>query len=416
MTKFMTAVAALGLATCLTSTSSNAAGFFLQEQSVSGLGSAFAGQAAMPRDASILFFNAAGMTYLEGRNGNIGVNIIAPVSDIDDTGTSNASFGQPVGEDSDNPYDPTPVPNGYYTHQLNDKVWAGIGISAPFGLGSEYDADWFGRYDSIKTELKTINVQPTIAYKVNNRLSLGAGVDVQYADAELTSAFFAGAEGRSILEGDDISYGYNLGAMYELTEQTRLGLSYRSQINHKLEGDITLEGTGAADSTGSGKANLNLPEMVNLGVAHQLDNQTTLLAGATWFGWSNFERITATRDDGSLTSNVPQNYDNTWAFNIGAEYEYSPEWTFRGGIQYDETPTIDGSRTSRTPDGDRIWISSGATYNVTDRLAWDFALTYIDVSEEDIDLTRPQGVGSSSIDAKSSGDVYIGAIGLNYKF
>ena len=223
MKNIITGLAVLGLATCL-STQSNAAGFFIQEQSVSGLGAAFAGQAAMPRDASILYYNAAGMTYLEGMNGNIGVNVIAPVSDIDDTGSSTpaVNFGG-TGQDSKNPYDPTPVPNLYYTHQINDKVWAGLAITAPFGLGSEYDENWFGRYDSIKTELKTINVQPSVAFKVNDRLSLGAGIDIQYADAELTSAVFvgAGAVGKSILKGDDVSYGYNLGAMYDVTELTR---------------------------------------------------------------------------------------------------------------------------------------------------------------------------------------------------
>lgn len=418
MKKIMTAVATLGLATCL-SAPSNAAGFFIQEQSVSGLGASFAGQTAMPRDASIIYFNPAGMTYLEGSNGNIGVHVIAPYADIDDTG-STAPGARPLGGDSDNPYDPTPVPNLHYSHQLNDKLWAGVAVTAPFGLGNEYDDGWFGRFDSLKSELKTINVQPSVAYKVNDRLSIGGGIDVQYADAELTSTVFVGAgnEGVSTLEGDDISYGYNLGMMYDVTDQTRIGLAYRSQVNHKLDGDVSLAGTGVADTTSGGAANLNLPEMVNFGITHQLDDKTTLLGGVTWFGWSNFERITAIRDDGTTASDVAQNYKNTFAYSLGAEYDYSDEWTFRGGVQYDETPTQDGFRSTRTPDGDRIWLSGGATYNVTDRLSWDFALTYINVSEEDIDLTRaqPGAGGTSVIDAKSSADIAIGAIGLNYKF
>ena len=415
MKKIMTTIAAFGLATCITSTS-NAAGFYIQEQSVSGLGASFAGQTAMPRDASIIYFNPAGMTYLDGRNGNVGVHVIAPFADIDDTGSSAAGIGQPTGGGSDNPYDPTPVPNLHYSHQLNDTTWAGISVTAPFGLGNEYDDGWFGRYDSKKSELKTINVQPSIAYQVNDRLSVGAGLDIQYAEAELTSAVFVGAgtEGTSILEGDDISYGYNVGLMYDATDDTRLGLTYRSQVNHKLDGDITVEGTGTgADGSVGGSANLNLPEMVNLGVTHTLDDKTTLLGGLTWFGWSNFERITAVRDNGTTASDIEQGYKNTWAVNLGAEYEYSDTWTFRGGVQYDETPTQDGTRSTRTPDGDRIWVSGGATYNVTDRLSWDFALTYINVAEEDINVTRNT---AAVVNAKSSADIAIGAIGLNYKF
>ena len=406
---------ALGLATCLTP-QANAAGFFIQEQSVSGLGSAFSGSAAMPRDASILFFNPAGMTYLEGQHGNVGLHLIAPFSDVDDTGTSNAAIGQPTGGDTDNPYGVEPVPNAYYTHQLDSRNWIGIGLSAPFGLKNEYDEDYFARFDSTSTELKTINIQPSFAHKVTDRLSVGGGVDIQYADAVLESAVFVGAgtAGQSKLEGDDISFGYNLGMMYEVNDRTRVGLHYRSQVNHKLDGDISIEGTGtAADGSSSGEANLNLPEILNFSVAHNLNDRWTMLAGATWFGWSNFERITANAENDIYDNNVQQNYQNTLAFNLGAEYAYSPEWTFRGGVQYDETPTQDGSRSTRTPDGDRIWVSGGTTYKMDDRWSFDLAATYINVGEEDISLTRNTG---SNIEAENNGHVGILALGLNYKF
>lgn len=404
---------ALGLTTAL-SHQSHAAGFYIQEQSVSGLGSAFAGQAAMPRDASIIYFNPAGMTYLNGRNGNIGVHIIAPDSNMKDTG-SDAPLALANGGSSGNPYDPTPVPNLHYSHQLSDTTWAGISVTAPFGLGSEYDDGWFGRYDALKSELKTINVQPSVAYKLTDKLSIGGGVDFQYVDAELTANAFAGTEGTSTLKGDDISYGYNFGLMYDVTPETRLGLHYRSQINHKLDGQIIATGTTGADRNDNGYANLNLPDMLNFGVTHKWDDQLTLLGGVTWFGWSNFQRITAYTDAGNIAQNIAQNYNDSWAFNIGAEYEYSPTWTFRGGIQYDQTPTDDGFRSARTPDGDRIWVSGGATYNVNEQWSWDFALTYIDVGDEKVSLTRNQPL-NATINADSSGSVGIAAVGLNYKF
>lgn len=413
MNKLIKNIAVLGFTTCLAS-QAHAAGFYIQEQSVSGLGSAFAGQPAMPRDASIIYFNPAGMTYLEGRNGNIGVHVIAPFADVDDTGSGGLSAG---GEDSDNAYEPTPVPNLHYSHQINDRVWGGISVTAPFGLGNEYDDDFFGRYDSLKSELMTVNVQPSIAMKVNDKLSIGAGVDIQYADAELTAQTFVGGGTPGILKltGDDISVGFNVGAIYEITDATRADLTYRSQINHRLDGEVEFSGTGtAADGVTPGFANLNLPEMVNFGLTHELTEYTTLLGGVTWFGWSNFEDITARYDAGSGLPSIEQNYKNTWAVNIGVEHEYSPEWTFRGGLQYDETPTQDGFRSTRTPDGDRIWVSGGATYNINDAWSLDLAATYINVSEEDINLTRNSG--GATINAESSADIAIGAVGLNYKF
>jgi long-chain fatty acid transport protein len=404
---------ALGFATCL-STHANAAGFYIQEQSVSGLGTAYAGQTAMPRDASIIYYNPAGMTYLEGRTGNIGVHALLPDADLDDRG-SDAPLALPNGGSSDNPYDLSLVPNLHYSHQLSDQWWAGVSVTAPFGLGNEYDDGWFGRYDSLKSELKTINVQPSVAYRLNDKVSLGLGIDVQYADAELTSAAFAGTEGQSKLTGDDISFGYNIGVMVDATPQTRLGFQYRSQINHKLDGEISATGTTGADAQSNGKANLNLPEMVSLGIAHDLNDRLTIMGNAIWFGWSNFERITAYTDAGNIAQDIAQGYEDTWAFSIGADYKYSDDWTLRAGVQYDQTPTEDEFRTTRTPDGDRIWVSGGATYHVSDRVSWDFALTYINVAEEDISVTRNQPL-NATIEAESSGHVGIAAIGLNYKF
>ncbi len=265
----------------------------------------------------------------------------------------------------------------------------------------------------------TINVQPSFAVKIDDKLSLGGGFDVQYVDAELENQAFAGVtEGTSTLEGDDISYGYNLGFIYEPTDATKIGVHYRSQVNHKLDGKVTVEGTGTAnDGVTNGKANLNLPEILSFSASHDLDDQWTIMAGATWFGWANYERITTVGDDGTLISDQEQNYKNTWAFNVGADYKYSDEWTFRGGLQFDPTPTQDNFRTTRTPDGDRVWVSGGATYQMNDKWSLDMAATYINVGEEDISLTQNEGTAVvSTVEAENSGHVGIVAVGLNYKF
>lgn len=428
--------AAVGLAYSATA---NAAGFYIQEQSVSGLGSAFSGSTTNINDASTIYFNPAGMTKLEGSQAQAGANLLIPNSELTDTGsTGPAALGSlPIsGGDGGNPYDLSPVPNGFISHQLNNQFWVGLGVTAPFGLANEYDSDWFGRFDSIKTELTNVDIQPTVAYKVNDKLSFGLGINIQHADAELTSAANAvaggGTEGVSSLEGDDWSFGYTLGVHAKPLDGTTIGASYRSAVSHRLDGKITSEGTTSADFEAAGYADLNLPDLATFGISQEINDKLTLQGQATWFGWNNFQEIRAvtnesisilggaiTRAPGDTVSNVVQNYQTTWAFALGGEYDYSDDLTLRAGMQFDETPTTDAFRTSRTPDGDRTWLSSGATYKIDDRFSVDFAATYIWVKDGKIDVTRNNAFSNTvatQVKANTEGNVGIVAVGLNYKF
>ncbi len=399
-----------------------AAGFYIQEQSVKGLGTAFAGSTTSLDDASTVYFNPAGMTKLERMQLNIGVDILAPDAKIKDTGTVNAVGGtNPTG----NPYSVTPVPHAFAVVPLEDltglPLWAGIGITAPFGLGSDYTDGSFAQFDSTDTHLKTMNIAPSIAYKATDWLSLGAGLDIQQADGNLKSAVFVGGPtsvGESQLTGDDWSFGYNVGlqAKPAFLPNTEIGLHYRSAISHTLEGEVNIAGTGsAADSTQNGEADLDLPDILTFGIAHDITPATRVMGQATWFGWNNFQEIKAINPDTGVTiSNVTQNYENTMAFAIGAEHDFNDKLTVRAGYQYDETPTNDTFRTTRTPDGDRNWFSGGASYKLNDAIDLDFAATYIDISKENINLVRNGGV--SNISATSEGNVKIFSAGLNYKF
>lgn len=405
-------MASCAVLSIIASPHANAAGFYIQEQSVKGLGAAFSGSTTSIEDASTVYFNPAGMTKLDRMQGNLGVHLLAPDANLEDTGTT-----LPPGiTDSDNNsnFGLTPVPNAYAVIPLTEKIWTGFGTSAPFGLGSEYDDDFFGRYDATKTELKTINFTTAMAYKATEWLSVGLGVDVQYADANLQSALFAGAEGVSRLEGDDWSFGYNAGIQIKPFDRAEIGVHYRSAIRHELKGNISAEGTGAADFTTTGSADLNLPDIATIGAAYDLTNKTRLMAQATWFGWNNFEDITAVSDAGTVISSVAQNYINTWAFAVGIEHDWNEDWTVRAGYQHDETPTTDEFRTTRTPDGDRNWFSAGATYKYTDNIDLDFAATYIDVGNEKVNVTRNAGL--SNVRADTDGRVGILAVGFNYKF
>ncbi len=419
----------------LVSTQAEAAGFYIQEQSVSGLGSAFSGSTTTINDSSTIYFNPAGLTRVEGTQAQAAAHVIVPHAELKNTGsTSLAVFGsQPIdGGDGGNPYEPSPVPNGFFSHQINDQYWVGLGITAPFGLGNEYDRDWFGRYDSIKSNLTNIDIQPTIAMKVNDKVSIGGGINIQYAEAELTSAVNGGAlEGISTLQGDDWTVGYTLGMTYKPWEQTTIGLSYRSAISHNVEGSLGAEGTGNADFFAKGHANLDLPDITTLGLAQELNDKWTVQGQVTHFGWNKFRDITAvteedvvvlgvTRNEGDVISSIQQGFENTLSYAVGAEYKASDAWTLRTGVQYDNTPTTDEFRTTRTPDGDRIWVSLGATYALSESLSIDMAATYIDVAEEKINVTRNNAfsnVVATSVKADSqNGYAGIFALGLNYKF
>ncbi len=430
--QLLLSTALLGLA--LAPMSANAAGFYIQEQSVSGLGSAFSGSVTNLNDASTVYFNPAGMTKLNGNQAQLGAHLIVPSADLENTGSTTVGGGAIVGQDGGNPYDPTPVPNGFATYKINDQLWAGIGISAPFGLANEYDDDFFGRFDSLKTELLTIDIQPSLAYKVNDRLSVGGGINIQYADAELTNAASVNGttEGLATLEGDDWSVGYTLGLQYHITDRTMFGASYRSAVKHELEGRVSTVGTGTADFSVDGRADLDLPDIATFGLSHQYNDKLKLHGQATWFGWNNFESIATTADQGfsilgggvtvaagETFSTITQNYQTTWAFAVGGEYEYSDDWTFRGGVQFDETPTTDEYRTTRTPDGDRTWIAGGATYNMNQNWNLDMAATYIFIDDQEVNVTRNNtfsAATATSVKADTEGSVAIFAVAATYKF
>lgn len=421
-TKFLLLSAVCGAAFA---TQAQAAGFYIQEQSVRGLGSAFSGSTTTLDDASTIYFNPAGMTKLQGTQIQAGVNLLIPDSEVKNNGSvAPAAAAGVIGGPSGNPYDPTPVPNGYISHQLNESMWVGLGITAPYGLGSDYGDNWFGRFDSTKTELSVIDIQPTFAYKINDMISVGIGANIAHSEADLRNRVLIGAatEANSKLTGDDWGFGYTVGVQLKPLPTTTIGLTYKSEAHHNLDGKIqvtNLAGGAVAALSSNGSAKLTTPDHATIGIAHDVNDRLTVQAQATWFGWNNFDRITAFRDSGAVASDVFQGYQNTMAYAIGAEYKVNDTWKVRGGIQFDETPTTDLGRTSRTPDGDRTWFSLGTTYSLAQNIDLDFAGTYIAVEDGDINLTRGGGgaLGAAGqMKAKTEGSVGILAAGVSYKF
>jgi long-chain fatty acid transport protein len=224
--------------TLIACTNVQAAGFALIEQNASGMGNAYAGAAAVAEDASTIFFNPAGMTYIDGTQAVGALHLIKPNADFRNQG-SVAGAGKPLGDEGPNAGDLAFVPNFYFMTALTPSIKAGIGVNVPFGLKTEYDDEWLGRFQANKSELKTININPSIAFKVNDQLSLGLGFSVMHAEATLTrSVNFGGAgQGDVKVEGDDWGFGFNLGAIYQATDNTRIGVAYRSKVKQKLEGE-----------------------------------------------------------------------------------------------------------------------------------------------------------------------------------
>ncbi len=429
-------------AVCLAAlpTSAQAASFYLQEQSVSGLGTAFAGAAADTPDASTVFYNPAGMVNLKRPEVQLGASLLLPNADFDDTGstyTAPALLGGATsavtGDDSGNPFDSELIPHVYGVLPINDRFAIGMGISAPFGLADKYDSDFTGRYNSTDSELKTIDFQPSAAMKVNHWLNVGAGVNIQYVYANLKNKIPAptaggaspdpDADGSLKLAGDDWTVGYNVGLQLMPTATTKVGLTYKTAINHRLEGDVDLLNPTSvflgADSGTSvsvpGSAKLSTPDIASFAVSQQIDEKWTVLGSVNWYGWSNFDNIAVTTS-GLGNSQTEQGYENTWGFAAGARYRLNDKWLLKGGVQYDQTPTVNGDRSTRIPDGNRIWLATGATYSVTPTIDLDFAAAYVNVSEKKVEVTDVQDSGTVVTRGDTDGGVGIFAAAIKYKF
>lgn len=432
------ALALLGTAG-LASNSAQAAGFYIQEQSSYHLGMAFAGAAADPVDASTIYYNPAGMSHLDRSQVQVGTHLLIPSAKIKDTGSSATTIagfnGTLNGADGSNPYDPEAVPNVYAAYPVSEDNawWVGFGLTAPFGLSNEYNDDFFGRYDSTQSSLKVIDFAPTVSWKMNDQWSFGAGFNVQYADAHLENALpntLAGAasagptpstDGYQDLSGDNVAVSYNIGALWTPNDDWRIGAHYRHGVAHDLEGRVVTvlpAALGGTKSTVTGSAELDLPAIATLAGAYEVNDKLTVQGHLIWFGWSSFDDIPVSTAIGD--SSTAQNYNDTYAVAIGLKYQLDDQWVLKAGYQFDETPTEDGFRSTRTPDGDRNWYALGVTYKLNESMSFDLSGTYIDVDEEEIDLTRDFTLGATTasvdINGETEGDVGIVTLGMSYKF
>jgi len=419
----------------------SANGFSLPVQDALQVGRASAGTVAAASDASTAFHNPAGMTELVGEEMLAGATVVYAGYDVanrNSTATTPGTGGVPVplSDDNGHPRTVAVVPTFFYARPmtLERNFWIGLALTSPWGLGVEYDDDWFGRYDSIETRLTTVNLSPVVAYRVTDWLSVGGGPNFEYADAKLTSALpdtvapggpSAATDGRSKVTGDDISVGFNVGVLLKPWSRTRVGLHYRSAMSHDLSGNLRVSNLSGPLAPGNGRFNakvrLREPDVASVGIVHEVISGTTLFTEAQWFNWSRFNELRVERSGGEPDSVRRQEWKDTWSFYGGIEQRLFESWTLRGGAGYEQTPTVDKFRSTSLPDGDRVRIGVGVSYDWSDRLRIDFGYAHVFSQKESVDLTETffEGTGAAgSVNTRARASLSINdfALRVRYRF
>lgn len=365
-----------------------AAGFALQNQTGSGNGNAFAGAAAAADDAGTIFFNPAGMTYLpQGNNVALAATVLNRSIDFTDGGTANLAIPGPTvyakGTTGGDAGGTSLIPAAYFSHSINVDLTAGLGLSPTFGNKTEYTSDFIGRFSGYFAELKVINLNPSLAYKVTPMLSLGGGLNYSSAEIEFRQRAPVpvappAPEADVRLKGDDKSLGYNLGAMLQVSPATRVGLSYRSKIKFNLEGDLT-QTVGGTTTVSGIKADLELPDTYSLALSHRLSDQFELLADYTRTNWSSIQSIVVTSAvSGARVTSLDYNFKDSNRIGLGLNYRMSETLKLRAGVALDKTPVQSAADTTMTlPDSDRTWLSLGARFGLAGGSSVDVGYTHI---------------------------------------
>jgi len=414
-----------------------ASGFMIVEQSVREVGRSISGASASNDGLGSIYFNPAGITSFEGTQVEGALHVIVPSAEF--KGVRNPGAVPGTGKTDEKGF----VPNLYFVADLTDNVKFGLGINAPFGLVTEYSPTWVGRYHAIRSDMKSININPSIGYRVNDKLSLGFGVSAMHTEVELTQAVDnvlvclgmgfgvaactaggtispgGGSAGSAVLEGNDWGFGFNFGLQYAMSDATTVGFAYRSQVKQKLEGTATTNLTlpiGAVRSVDLISADLTLPDNLSFGLSHDFSSQWTVLADIAWTNWSTFDELKAvSRTDGSVVLQQPEDWEDSWRYSLGAEYSPGSAWTWRGGVAFDATPIPNAElRTPRVPGEDRTWVSFGFSYAMSERMSFDFAYAHLFIKDAKINNTDETFGYTLTGEFESTTDIISGQ--MTYRF
>lgn len=383
-----------------------AGAFQLWEQNASGLGTAYAGSAAIADNASTVFFNPAGMSQLQGFQFSAGVAAVGPSYTFHDQGSTIKGVPN-AGTDGGDAGGWKAVPNMHMTWAATPDIALGLGISSPFGLATEYDPEWIGRMHAVKSEIRTINVNPSIAYKVNEKFSLGFGLNYQTLKGELTGS--VGPVGvNSRLVGDDASWGWNAGVLYKPSEAMRVGFSYRSAVKHTLEGEASSP-LGAQPV----RADIKLPDTFILSVWQQVSDRWEAMGDLSYTRWESLQSLEVfNRNSGAFVSREEFNYSNAWRLAWGAAYKANERMKLKFGIAYDRSPIADGDRRARVPDNNRLWLTLGGQWDAGRQGKVDVGYAYLYVKNASINQTKTVGLTTSVLNGEYDASAHI--LGVQY--
>jgi long-chain fatty acid transport protein len=391
----------------------NAAGFQLKEQSAEGQGNSFAGQTAKAIDASTIFFNPAGMSLIEGNHVQSNVSYITSDAKYNNDTNSPGASGL-TNSSGINGGESAFVPAAYALWDYSDNVKFGISINAPFGLSTKYDDDWVGAEYNVFSEIKTINIAPSVSYRINDKLSIGGNIQIEKVEGKLTNQQTIGLNTTSLttLEADDTSLGFGFGVLYEYSDRGRIGFNYRSEINHDLKGDVSNSTAGVQfDAT----ADLTLPAVASIGLYHEINDKWTVLADLAWTDWSVFDELDVKDSSGTTRSLTEFNWDDSIFFAVGSNYQYNEKLQLKFGVAYDEGAANDTYRTAGIPDASRYWASVGASYQATKQTTINAGFSHIRSQRVDITETA-RGTKRASFSGNFKSSANILSVGVDYKF
>ncbi|MDH1056245.1 outer membrane protein transport protein [Aquipseudomonas alcaligenes] len=393
----------LALAVGAVSTHSLGNGIAINEQSVSGMGTSFAGRASAVNDASILFGNPAGLSKLERPEVVGGFGLVKANVDIDDA-SAETHKGDMV------PL--TPVPFAYYASPIDEKFSWGLGLYVPYALISDYEKSFGGRFKGQYSKVEVVTLQPTLSYQINDRVSVGFGPTINKIKGKLVnkldnSAAFGTGETKVGIKGDDVAYGFNVGLMVDVTDSLTWGLTYHSKVDYTLEGRTRItNGSGRIFSQFNGDYDASLdfttPETIDTSVTYKLDDQWTLYAGTTFTRWSRLQEIVVENEGTpSLLGMQPigevseeLKWHNTWSYAIGASYQLNPQWVLRTGLAIDPSPAENEHRSVRIPVGNRKVFSVGAGWSPNPDLTIDVAYSYLQESSAKVNQASKELAGA----------------------
>ncbi|MBV7315739.1 outer membrane protein transport protein [Shewanella sp. NIFS-20-20] len=428
-----------------------AAGFQLAETSATGLGRAFAGEAAMADNAATQFRNPAMMTYLNGTQMTAGAILVMPNIDVEGYSVLVDMSGQPiappVATTAKDIAGDAVIPNFFMTHQLNDQWFVGLALGTNFGMATEFDDEFLGTQFGNEASITAIEINPNVAYRVNDNFSVGAGVRMilgegsigakSSADIDLpigavipgTPGTIPVAKGTTLkyMKGDDISWGWQLGAAWQLDANNRIGVNYRSAVDQTLEGEAHGFAFNPLDPSMKldGSMDLSLPATAEIASFHQVTPQLALHASVNWTGWSSFDKLEAyipsLREPTQLVKQ--ENWEDSYRFALGATYHLDAKSTLRAGVAYDMSAVSDANRTITIPEMDRVWLSAGYGYQFSEQFDMDFGVTYIIADESPVVEPRP-GIASDNSAAlfggafmgNTSGNIILVGVQASYKF